>query len=535
MCPSLILWRRMFEIERCYVTSYIPHMISNQPNERKSPALHLLFKSLPLRCQFRNFTNVSQTHMRTYPKSIEFFKRVLVWTLLGTFYTWYDAQPSASNVKLLYRCCICDDRMNDAAWIRFFSTYDHLVFYAVKEYIIWCTHQLPGLQKMLCRYPKWVEYKHEIWSVMNTARDTWRHNVGNFARVNDVLSKFCPKQMKCMRQLLPNSSKDATNAFRTLVVKLKNGQKYDGPNVKTLSDLCTLLDQAILDCAQRRAELEHVLNHGGPKAALQVYCQLDEAEQQKIFNWLHLRRISQNIHMTALSHRHAMLQLKAVVERHDLKYDANDKSNVEKATNYWFCLSCETFRGFVVKPVKSKRCSNSGGGGGGTSHNINNNCTAYGHEKVAYDVLNGQVYCVSNTQRKHSSLDSSTSTTKSCLDFPCMQINLFGRMVRFFNTTLVLCTECASPFVLSANQAYLDHGGAMHCGTCSNMRIYEDNSFCSFCAHRCTVLKEFVMYDDTSKPHKWTTARLCPRHRRQRWSSNKILLKSMLWKLFAEN
>lgn len=530
----------MFKAEACSVPSYIPHMFSNNPNERKHPALHLLFKSLPLRCQFRNFTNVAQAHMRTFPRSIGWFKMVLVRTLLGTFYTWSGHETSSKDAKYLYRMALCDPRTSQSTWIEFFNEHAILIFYAVKEYIIWCIQQQAGLYRVMCRFPNYMAYENEIWTIMNATRDIWRQSSCNFTKISDNLKRFCPKQMKCMRLLLPKTSKNGVDAFRVLVLRQKKCMKYTGRELHVLSDLDELLDLATLGCIEHKTHLEYVTARYGAKNALSIYLEMAEEDQQNVFNWLHLRHVRQNVSTTTLCHRHAELQLKAVIGRHDLKYDPGNLSNVEKSTNYWFCLSCETFRGFIVSKGKPRRVSSSSNGPSSYSGSNGSNCTAYGHDKVAYNIHNNHVYCVTNNpQRKskksstaHTSVVVSTNNNKNnCMDYPCVRINMFARIVRFFNTTLVLCTECVSPFVVSANQSYLKHGGAMHCGACTSLRTYEDTSFCSFCAHRCTVLKEYQMYDDTSKPHKWTTTRLCPRHRRQHWAASKILLKSMLWKM----
>lgn len=491
-------------------------MFSNNINQRRHPAIHLLFKSLPLRCQFRNFTNVALAHMVKFPESLAWFKMVLVRSLCGAGYKWWHHEPKQSVVKCLYWSVFVDRRFTTTEkWVTFFRGASRLLFYSVKEYIIFCIRKQPSLYSILVKYTSWISYENEIWNIMNQIREAFYSEL-RIHRGIELLEKFSPKQMKCMRLLLPSATKDSTAALRDMIAKECN-LRYTGPAVYRYVDIEPMLDRVyedLLKGGSRWCHVSQVLESGGAKGAIPAFMESSLEDRQAIFNYLWLRKVVVSIRICNLPYRQALKQLKGIIERHDLKYDPKDTRNVEEATNFWFCLSCESFRGFVVNRNKQP--------------NSQTNCTAFGHDKVSFNIHDGNVYCVANPSRKNKGGD--VARMSLCSDHPCISINMFARTVRFFNQTLVLCSECVTPLTVSANSDYVKHGAHMHCGTCTSLRVYEDTSFCGFCAHRCTVLKEYTIYDDMSVPQQWTTIRLCPRHRRVLWPSNKLLLKSMLWK-----
>ena len=316
---------------------------------------------------------------------------------------------------------------------------------------------------------------------------------------------FSPNQMKCLRKMFSS---------KPVQVTLQTGLRYTYNDIVSYTNLVETERELLCKVADTMEWfwLCYLCKERNDSVTMSYWETLSIEQQQLFHNYMHVSNLLENIKLSKLPIKYANAQVKATVEKYDVALSGSGSDNIQQVTNHWFCPTCKKFRGFLANN-KSKNRS--------TGVNI----SAYGHEKMAINMHSGNVYCVAS---QNSATGSSSGTKNSCGDVPCIRINMLGRFVSFYDNVVTLCTKCASPCITHVNDDYLDDG-MICCGLCKSRSKYPNMTFCGYCMHRCTVLKDYRMYDDTITPNKWTTIRLCPKHRKSAWSKSTILLKSVYW------
>lgn len=458
---------------------------------------------MPQRCQFRNFNNVVLHRLDSIPGKIDWFKKILVWCLSGINYPWACNYRISGKSRKALSFAASSDNID---WGKVIKGNLNLIFFAVKEYFVWAVQQQPSLRRFLIAAYEWGVYEQEIYFVMNKARSMYQNTAHKKAlrQINSYLTAFSPNQMKCLRKMF------STKPPRTI---LRTGLKYTHTDIVSYTNLVqtrkTLLCR-VVDHIEW-FWLCHFLEERNDSKTMSYWATLDAELQQLFHNYMHISSLLENISITKLPISYANAQVRATVKKYDVALTGSGCANIQQVTNNWFCTSCKRFRGFLAN-TKSRNRTNGV------------NISAYGHEKMAINMHNGNVYCVASKGNG----PGASGNKATCGDAPCVRINMLGRFVSFYDNVVALCTKCASPCVTHVNDDYLKDG-MICCGLCRTRSKCPNIAFCGFCMHRCTVLREFRMYDDTQAPNKWMKIRLCPKHRKSAWPKNKILLKSVYW------
>lgn len=457
---------------------------------------------MPQRCQFRNFNNVVLHQLESTPGKIDWFKKIVVWCLCGQRYPWTRNQQRIPDKARKGLCCAVSDATVD--WSEVIRNNLNLIFFAVKEYFVWAVQQQPSLRRYLTQVYEWGVYEQEIYLVMNKVREISRSPRTNqaLALIDNYLTSFSPNQMKCLRKMF--SSKLKTFPMQPDMV-------YTHEPIISYTTLLAV-EEDLSEKVSKLTEwfwLRHLCEEEGAASALEYWNRLGHELKQLFHNFMHVGNIRRNIAISKLPVQYANAQARATVKKYDVALARSDCGNLQQVTNNWFCPTCKRFRGFLANSKSRNR-----------SHGVN--ISAFGHEKMAINIHDGHVYCVA------SGSASAAKKNSACSSVPCIRINMLGRFVSFYDTVVTLCTKCASPCLTNVNQDYLQEG-MVCCGLCTANRKCPNASFCGYCMHRCTVLREFRMYDDTQRPNKWVKIRLCPKHRKSSWTGRTILLKSLYW------
>jgi len=131
-----------------------------------------------------------------------------------------------------------------------------------------------------------------------------------------------------------------------------------------------------------------------------------------------------------------------------------------------------------------------------------------------------------NTRRKQKET--------SCMAVPCLKISLFGKIVSFFGKPFTLCSLCGTLCSVRMNQCFLKKG-MIACGNCEKESTEQE--FCGYCVRKSSSLMRYKIYND-EEPNKfknpWSWIWLCPRHRNNHWTQDKILLRSSLFKQLGD-
>jgi len=159
----------------------------------------------------------------------------------------------------------------------------------------------------------------------------------------------------------------------------------------------------------------------------------------------------------------------------------------EHVGQVYLCLSCNTFKGFIVNKTSKV-----------------NNLFANGHSKIIVDDETLKCYCgrrceKSDTKKRNRvevfSLSEQTEQTKRrakkewkiakknvqnirCAETECMQINITGVILQFYDNLYLFCPSCANPTTFHADQ-HDRHG--FTCGQCRKGGTLYTSVSCSIC------------------------------------------------------
>jgi hypothetical protein len=457
------------------------------------PVVHLLYKALPQRCQFRNFSNVTIDYLQKHPGCVEWMRSIFVWSVYGSCYPWAVRCSSARTVP-----------SESIDWNAFFKDNVRLFFFVVKEFFVFLVLQQPGLTIALDSVHSWKLYEAEIVRTMNNVRDIVhsarysREKTPPWRDVAVVINKFIPRQLKCIKPVTDNH-------FERILCSVWDKYSIDEVQsvTKTIPFPSTLKGWKQL---QNQYYKEVValpewwcLMQTYSKHVCETLDNFDEHARHVVLRCLICFRTCQAIQWTPLPKSQVQKQIVAVRKRFDMGTGSSVKE-IQRISRFFFCISCENFRGF-------------------TSSRNNHTQHAYGHRALSYNFSTGQVYCSASASRKKRRIFK-------CHDTPCVSLSLLGRATRVFGTTWVLCTCCGVVCQLGVKPGYT---GDIMCGTCSaSNETRSESTVCSFCG-RCGRVSPWQCYNDMTKPHRVQRVYLCAQHTDARWNSGKFLLKSEIW------
>lgn len=469
------------------------------------PIVHIISKGLPQRSQFRNFLSISLDCLKKSPEFKLFFKQLFVWSIIGIHYSWNRiCLPLYKRVQLFEFCCI-----QDSDWEKMLTINVRLFFFMIKEYLCFIIKQNPGLHNVLVQTTDWIKYETEIFNVMNEVRYIFATNDSNPLKQMLILTqKLLPRPniVNWPRLQQTNRTPSTLKLFEFLqkakyqpVISLKletiNHYKKELQRMRlriySNKNLCRIL---------RVLELDEDMKVG------ECFNSSDEIKQQ-FYNMMFVDKLLDSIRQTRLPIHHVENQLNVSIKRHDL--NTSDEKFVEtlySATTFYFCIGCQDVKACYDYGQKKKE----------------NTIFSYGHNKLALDPYSDKTYCMgTNTRRKQKET--------SCMAVPCIKISLFGKIVSFFGKSFTLCSLCGTLCCLRLNKCYLKKG-MISCGNCKKQT--QDQEFCGYCVRKSSSLIKYRIYDDENKDkfeNPWSTICLCPRHRSNHWSKDKILLKSFLF------
>lgn len=466
-------WEKLiFSVANCGY--YIPHVLL--AHTKDFPLVHLLYKALPQRCQFRNFSNVALQYMDKHKQCAVFFKNVLLWSLTGLHYAHAKRGLGLRRRLQLYHAFVVK-RVDFKA---FFTQNVRLLFFVVKEFFVHLVNMQPGLRDALCAMHNWDRYETEITHVMNKIRCIF-HNEDNdpWTTMTTLITKYIPRQIKCMRP--------KTVPYRRQLVEFM---------WRALDDV-EGRGRSLADYAERERQLAFKLSFHddwaviaydrpvGTKKSLSNYHELWGAAVARmgaetkalVAEWCSCARVVSEVYLTKLPPHTAEAQRRVLRVRHDLE----PGEDVAAVGRYYVCIQCQSFRGFVPSGTRT-------------------NCYAYGHRGLAYDYVSGEVNCASTSHRR-----------KKSAEHPCILVELVGSVLTIFGEKYTICCGCGSTCKFGVVKGYK---GQVLCGYCGDDGASDNRRVCAYCMRKNNKHARFDCYDDVSKPQKWKSIWLCNAHRR---------------------
>jgi len=409
-------------------------------------------------------------------------------------------------------------------WELFLNAHVRLFFFMIKEYICFIVHQNPGLYESLRENADWVAYETDIFKVMNDVRLIFANTSTNPLKQMTLLTqKLLPRPNLIS---WPNTSRTIfkidTNAenrlLKLLLLAPKNPQKqvmirtlqecrfqffHLSAKVKHNNVVMELLESLLFE--PKESSVGELLKKYSGTISL-----LSGNDFQDYSDYMFSKKSMSMIKNNFLPMHHVRAQAEACVKRHDLNIaDESFFESLIRTTSYYFCFGCEDVKASYDYGQKKKE----------------NTIFSFGHSKLAIDTHTNCTYCMgTNSRRKQKEA--------SCTSIPCIKLCLLGKIVTFFKKSFILCTNCGTICLIKINEPFLNQG-MLVCGNCETKTKEQD--FCGYCVRKSCSLMCFKMYNDvevrTRNENPWSHIWLCPRHRSNFWPKNKILLKSVLFKM----
>lgn len=468
----------------------------NENKPKMQPIVHLMCKALPQRCQIRNLREIISNYCRTDDLVHEFMRTALLCSLLG-MYQHDKTRLSWKVRKKIIKRFVYDkpNRMQLQEWL--FTTYQHLLFYIIKEFLTYSMRMIPALYEELCDTYKWTTFEKTVWTAMDSVREIVETNVLKYNTISDWLSQIESNLMQVNKQQLGNLYRPQRLTFTQNVLamceRIDEQRHQINPHVEFPSDYRLLLrhmakrvprgdphiewlkffnvTQKSIDSLVNmykhyrqntyRSDLRKLLNSSS-RYEFEAIRELFHAFEQT-----HL-----NIRVFPLPEHYYTRQCEALRRRYGLA----DSDDMEPHVGQVFvCLSCNTFKGFIVK--RDAKCSN---------------LFANGHHKIIVDDETLKCYCgrrcekTDTKKRKRIAVDEfldggeleehrkrrikkdwktrrKTMQNELCANTECVKFNMTGCLFQFHNKLYLFCPSCGNPTTFNDKQIN-EHG--FTCGEC---------------------------------------------------------------------
>jgi hypothetical protein len=468
----------------------------NENKPKMQPIVHLMCKALPQRCQIRNLREIISNYCQTDDLVHEFMRCALLCSILG-MYKHCKVRLSWKARKKIIRRFIYQkpNRMQLQEWL--FTMYQHLLFYIIKEFLTYSMKLIPSLYEELQNTYKWTIFENMVQVAMNSVRSTVETNIMKYSSIQDWLSQIESNLMQVNKQQLGNLYRPQRQTFTQNVInicdRLDEQRHQVNPHVEFPNAYSHLLRDMAKRVPRGDPHIEWLRFFNVNKKAIDSLTNMYQhyhqntyrSDLRKLLNsvtryefeairelFAALQQAHYDIRVFDLPKHYYDKQCSALKRRYGLK---NDDELKEHVGNVYVCLSCNTFKGFVVK--QDAKCSN---------------LFANGHHKIIIDDETLKCYCgkrcekTDTKKRKRIAVDSFLDTgeleehrkrrvkkdwktrRKSmqndlCANTECIKFNMTGCVLQFYGKLYLFCPSCGNPTVFNASQ--IDENG-FTCGQC---------------------------------------------------------------------
>jgi len=457
----------------------------NENKTKMKPIVHLMCKALPQRCQIRNLREIISNYCQTDDTVHEFMRTALLCSLLG-MYEHCQFRLSWSARKEIIRRLIYSkpNRTQLQEWL--FTNYQHLLFYTIKEFMTFSMPMIPALYDELCVTYKWNIFEKTVRSAMDRARETVQNNVQVSSSIQDWMEHVENALIIVNKQQLVHLYRPQRQTFCQTVLTMCNRMDEQTRNTDIYSvfsvEYVSLLRRMTQRVPRKHIHIEWLKYFNVQQTAIDSLCNMYKHVSQNAFR-SDLRKL-----LTTLS-RHdfeavralfaAFRQTHSVIRVFHLPKHYYEAQCVALRRRYglvpgeelqdhvgqvYLCLSCNAFKGFIVN--KDSKV---------------NNLFANGHSKIIVDDETLKCYCgrrseKSDTKKRNridveafSTVTERTELSKRqqkkewkmakknvqnqrCADTECMQVNITGCLLQFYDQLYLFCPSCANPTTFHSEQ-----------------------------------------------------------------------------------
>ena len=474
----------------------------NETKSKMDPITHLVTKSLPQRCQIRNLMQIISNYCAQCDRVYKFMYATLTCSLIGSYsHSKYQMSCKARYVVLKRLWCKPPSRSQMQSWV--FSLYQNLLFYVIKEHLIYAMTLIPSLQSVIEKTYKWKEFCNSVQGAMDKTRQMVENNVIYAEKNNEEISTWLKgvedHLAAVSKSQLHNLYRAQRQSFSQAIVSTCNRQDEARGIVDYFSAFDRRNRKVIRELAKRETQLSTCISwlryFGVSTSPIEMLLSAEKHYQQNsIRNEIRkmlkaaprqefetIRCLFDTIHQThdeirvfQLPKHYAEPQFNAVCQRYGV-------SKTEPLPDYvgtvYACLNCKQIKAFVARQ---------------TNRNVRQ---ATGHTKVVVDDDTLKCYCgnrkTNASQKKRKQTEDARAKKRiwknkrkqteadNCEKTEIMEINLVGKLLQFHNELFLLCPHCALPAVYQ-HAGHFDtwkcamcrqngaqaSGGTMKCGVC---------------------------------------------------------------------
>jgi len=505
----------MSVIQECSLPDIInEHLDCSFWNENKTkmkPIVHLMCKALPQRCQIRNLREIISNYCQTDDTVHEFMRSALLCSLLG-MYEHCQFRLSWDSRKCVIRRLIYSNpnRTQLQEWL--FTNYQHLLFYTIKEFMTFSMPMIPALYDELCVTYKWNIFESTVRTAMDRARATVQENVLVSSSIQDWMAHVESALILVNKQQLVHLYRPQRQTFCQTVLAMCNRMDEQTHHIDIYSEFpieyVSLLRKMTQRVQRGKIHIDWLKYFNVRQSAIDSLANMYQHISQNAFR-SDLRKL-----LTTLSRYDfeavralfaAFRQTHSVIRVFQLPAHYYDAQCVALRRRYglvpgedlgehvgqvYLCLSCNTFKGFVVN--KSSKV---------------NNLFANGHSKIIVDDETLKCFCgrrcektdtkkrnridiaaFSNSseqieqnkrhKKKEWKIAKKNVQNKRCANTECLQINITGVILQFYEQLYLFCPSCGNPTTFNQDQ-HDKHG--FTCGQCLKTGTLFTNVSCSIC------------------------------------------------------
>lgn len=463
----------------------------------KNHILHLLSKALPQRCQIRNLREIIISYCAESDETYAFIMMILKKSLFGL----YDCAtvPLVFEGRVIIQKSFVNQLCSKSFFTRWFrsgassSQHQIFIFYCLKEYLVNAVKQCAPVFDVLDKKHQWSKFHNQVTQFMDEARgklNVMAKREFGFLHRSDWLASI--------EQILTSAAKSHVKLFRTTPVlgyynklKVDISKFFYAKNHFCLNSLIPKNVEHFLWKYAQRCQLGQIFD------AL-FYCGVDhtvvravknktfssndfhkhnDRSLQYIVELCRLRDLCTNITFYALPEHIYQQQKKtlALKERSDVACESTSAPfcpHRTSAINY-VCLVCLDVKIFIMQTTRKNNRHSNRLSRGSLRVVVNNDsdqlrlCCGRRPERHTKNGKRKFKDSEDTQNRKARKERVRDAVADRCIATPCLEVDLLGNALSFFDKLYILCTICGNACIL--DKKAFRYSSMPNCQTCHSL------------------------------------------------------------------
>jgi hypothetical protein len=420
-----------------------------------NPFVHILTKATPQRCQIRNLDTILYNYSQD-DNFFKFLKSILEVSLFG-LYRHSGVVIDVQQRLIIWQQFYTYSKPMLRSWIR--NGHQCLLFFVLKEYLVFSTKFVPSLRNELTEQYKWNVFEGSVVSAMNQVRNNIKADGLVFSGLEHMLNTlnkqhvrhmFRPLKFGLLKSIIVECNRYAENLYK----------HFEMENSHVFYSL-------LLRCKDSTIPFQWL--HGFGVSVKKVNALIDISQSTRTspvrnairnlletFTWEEIKLLNDlasmfarksEVRLFTLPMQITINQIKALRKLHNVPDGQTSPPEMGKAA---VCFECQTFKGFLCMATKP--------------HSLR----AYGYSKVLVDDDTMKLYCgkkrekVDNkvrnttgeqwldaderreanlTRNKRRNLKNKKKIFKNnrCSATEVTEVNLIGQSLQWYGTTIMIC------------------------------------------------------------------------------------------------